>query len=88
MTWRSAGGDGQEKTMALVVFPQSILVKVVTDDDGEDTLIAASTPGALHDTADCLDGELVVSSKTARYVLAGTGSIQHSAPVYVEDAKA
>lgn len=39
-----------------------------------------------HSIVDQDQGEQSVT--IARYVLAGTGTIQHSAPVYVEDAKA
>lgn len=67
-------------------YPKTLLVRTVNPGTVDEFLIVGQEPSEVADTAvsdrDSLD------PKAARYVLAGVGSIHHSAPQYVEDAKA
>lgn len=64
-------------------FPRSILVRIgnIGEPDHE-YLAVGTTPSEIGDDV-IANG----SVKTARYVLAGTGVIHQSAPLYVEDTK-
>lgn len=67
--------------MALVNFPKMLYAAVANQGHTDDEFLAtAESPSELVNASDDL------SVKVARYMLVGTGVIQHSAPVYVEDA--
>ena len=78
MAWKNKQATLAPKT---IEFPKSLLVKVVHHGTNDEFLLATANPSEF--TGD--DDESV---KTARYVLAGTGVVEHSAPVYVEHASA
>lgn len=64
-------------------FPASILVRIADPGDDNQYLAVGTEPSELDDSN---FGE--VSEKTARYVLAGVGRIEHVAPVYIEGSEA
>lgn len=65
-------------------YPKMLYVRVENHGNSDNGhYVLGETPSEVSDEV-IEDG----SVKIARYVLAGTGSIQHVAPRYVEDAKA
>lgn len=67
-------------------YPKTLLVRTVNPGTKDEFLIVGQEPADVSDAAASDDDTM--ASKAARYVLAGTGSIQHTAPQYVEDTKA
>jgi hypothetical protein len=63
-----------------VNFPKSLLVAFVAHGTDDEFLAVGATPAELNEFSDR-------TVRTARYVLAGEGVIQHSAPQYVEDQR-
>lgn len=66
-------------------YPKTLLVRIVNPDERDEYLLVGQEPADVADTA--VGDNDSLAPKAARYVLAGTGSINHTAPQYVEDAQ-
>lgn len=64
----------------IVEYPQSLLVRYVNHGTDDQYLLVGEAPNDIETD----DG----TTKVARYVLVGTGVIQHTAAQYVEHTKA
>lgn len=65
------------------VYPKFLYARVVNPYNINEYLLTGSEPADVADTA--VGDNDSVSPTVARYVLVGSGTIHHTAPVYVED---
>lgn len=65
------------------VYPKFLYARVVNPHNINEYLLTGSEPADVSDTR--VGDNDVVSLIAARYALVGTGTIQHTAPAYVED---
>lgn len=68
--------------MAKVKLPKTIYVRIAEPGTEDEFMLTGTTPEEVDDT-NVSGTEL--SDNVGRYVLAGQGSIKHTAPVYLED---
>lgn len=64
-------------------YPQTLYARVVNPDTKDEYLLTGGEPSDVSDSV--VGPGDYVEPTVARYVLAGTGEVHHSAPVYVEN---
>lgn len=74
---------GKLKENSMGQYSQYLYVRTINPGTEDEYLLVGREPGEV-DATNVGDSE-TVNPKVARYVLAGTGDIQFTAPLYVED---